>query len=437
MSDAGDGPVFHELRGEYVEKKGQVLNLTEYLDYFEPLGSALSRQPDGAGGPFVHQFRPSGGAIVSSLGWVVSSARIRYGGWRLWGIWSHRPIPPVALPMLWPRLARADQLPRMIEEVNRDAPRLLDARRWPDLLDRIDVRKLHDDAFRRELAIQLTKAYAAARKNGAIEIEVAPETLDVLPWVYLLGPVDPAAAQLQPGRFHGAGYQYILGDRAADGEVDPEVEAIVDQTADDAVRGWEAAADYRARQAAPAPRRVERTHMNRPRPQPAPPPRPDPWKGLRRWLPIAWQLVVLLLLGWLIYDVHRLHEELLRPAAAPVVETAPPVVSTPHPPTRMQRLRTGLAAHPPAGVRIDPRAMDAIRGEDAGAQNAAARLAVEIVLRQNRCVDNTSLADASLSVAEKRAVAHCQEVKNQRLYRANEELDVERALTWLERAVEP
>src|SRR5215212_4551405 len=112
-----DGPVFRELRGEYVEKKGQVLNLKEYLDYFEPLGSALSRQPDGAGGPFVYQFR-SGGAVISSVGWVVSSAALRYGGWRLWGMWSQRPIPPVVLPLLWPRLSRPEQVERMIDDAN-------------------------------------------------------------------------------------------------------------------------------------------------------------------------------------------------------------------------------------------------------------------------------------------------------------------------------
>ena len=49
LPDLGGAPLFHPLRGDYVEKKGQVLNLSEYLDYFEPLGSALSRQPDGAG----------------------------------------------------------------------------------------------------------------------------------------------------------------------------------------------------------------------------------------------------------------------------------------------------------------------------------------------------------------------------------------------------
>ncbi|HKO56138.1 MAG TPA: hypothetical protein VJ276_09685 [Thermoanaerobaculia bacterium] len=451
MSDAADAPPFRELRGEYVEKKGQVLNLSEYLDYFEPLGSALSRQPDGAGGPFVYQFRPGGGATVSSIGWVVSSAKIRYGGWRLWGMWSPRPIPPVALPLLWPRLARADQLPRMIDDLNHDASRLLDPPRWPDFLDGIDVRRLHEEPFRRELSIQLSKAYAAAH-GGAIEVEVALETLDVLPWLYLLGPVDPAAAQLQPGRFHGPGYQYILGALPAEGEIDPDVEAIVEQTADDAVKGWEAARDYREdrtrrvappppRRAAPrpqAPRRMESAEMKNMRPKPAP--RPSPWSDVQRWLPTVLQVITLLLLGWLIYDVNRLRTELKSAPSAEIPEPAASVttspVITPPAPSRMQRLRSGLAARPPVGVRIDPRAMDAIRGEDAAAQNAAAQLAVEILLRQNACVDRSSPADAKLSAAESRAARRCVPVQQRRLYRGDE-LDTERALAWLERLVEP
>lgn len=439
MSERGE-PMFHELRGEYVEKRGQVLNLTEYLDYFEPLGSALSRQPDGAGGPFVHQFQPGGGGTISSIGWVVSSAAVRYGGWRLWGMWSERPIPPVALPLFWPSLARPEQLERMIDDANER----LRSRRWLDLLDRIDVRRLHDAAFRRELTVQLSRAYAL--KGGAIEVEVAPETLDVLPWLYLLGPVDPAMAQLQPGRFHGAGYQYILGSAAgaSDGEIDPDVEAIVDQTADDAVKGWEAAAEYRSARQAPATKPARRATS--PRPQPQPPRRMESVEMkkntkplVERWLPVGLQVLVLLLLGWLIFDVHRLRMEMKAPAPepepAPVVETSAPVAPT-RPPTRMQRLHAALSARPPAGIRIDPRALDAIRTEDAAARGAAARLAVEILLRQSDCVERSSLADGKLSAVESHAAVRCQPVQAQRLYRG-QELDAERALAWLERTVGP
>jgi len=84
---------FHELHGDYVANTGQTINLREYLDYFEPLGSALSRLPDGSGGPFVHQFTDSGGRTIGSIGWVVSAASKRFGAWTLWGMWTDRPIP--------------------------------------------------------------------------------------------------------------------------------------------------------------------------------------------------------------------------------------------------------------------------------------------------------------------------------------------------------
>src|SRR5687767_7497105 len=102
---------FHELRGDYVENVGQVVAPREYLDYLEPLGSALSRRPDGVGGPFVYQFRGSGGRVVGAMGWVVSAAAKRYGGWNLWGVWTDGPIPALALPLCWPDLPHAQQLP--------------------------------------------------------------------------------------------------------------------------------------------------------------------------------------------------------------------------------------------------------------------------------------------------------------------------------------
>src|SRR5688500_3437832 len=105
MADA----FFRELRGDYVENVGQVVTPREYLDYLEPLGSALSRRPDGVGGPFVYQFRGGGARVVGAMGWVVSAASKRYGGWRLWGMWADGPIPPLALPLAWPELADPQQ----------------------------------------------------------------------------------------------------------------------------------------------------------------------------------------------------------------------------------------------------------------------------------------------------------------------------------------
>jgi len=96
--DASGAP-FRELRGDYVDHAGQQINLPGYLDYFEPLGSSLSRLPDGAGGPFVYRFTASGGRTIGALGWVVSAAARRYGAWKLWGMWTDRSMPAIALPL--------------------------------------------------------------------------------------------------------------------------------------------------------------------------------------------------------------------------------------------------------------------------------------------------------------------------------------------------
>src|SRR5690242_18344804 len=117
MSDV----VFHELRGDYVDHAGQQIDPREYLDFFEPLGSALSRYPDGAGGPFVYRFTASGGRVVGALGWVVSAASQRYGAWRLWGMWTDRPMPAVALPLFWTQLDDPSRVPAMVARANRDA----------------------------------------------------------------------------------------------------------------------------------------------------------------------------------------------------------------------------------------------------------------------------------------------------------------------------
>src|SRR5688572_7905524 len=199
---ANGTPLFRELRGEYVDDAGQVVTLREYLDFFEPLGTALSRLPDGAGGPFLYQFSGGGGRVIGAMGWVVNDSATRKGAWKLWGIWADRPIPPLTLPLLWPELADSERLRDLIDRANTNAPQLV----RHDVFDDINTTRLHDDRFRTLLKIHLARAYRASDpRDRPIEIEVSGVALDLLPWLYLLGPVDPEIAQLQPNRFNGAG----------------------------------------------------------------------------------------------------------------------------------------------------------------------------------------------------------------------------------------
>src|SRR5687768_5175315 len=164
---------FRELRGDYVENGGQTISLREYLDYFEPLGSALSRLPDGTGGPFVHQFTGGGGRTMGSIGWVVSAASKRFGAWTLWGMWSDRAIPAVALPLFWSALSDPARTSDLVRRANEDSDRLFNRGRWAELLDEETTIRLDDDALRESLKAELARAWAVPPPHRhSIEVEL-------------------------------------------------------------------------------------------------------------------------------------------------------------------------------------------------------------------------------------------------------------------------
>lgn len=445
---------FRELRGDYVENTGQALNLVEYLDYFEPLGSALSRLPDGHGGPFVHRFTDSAGRTISSMGWVVSAASKRFGGWKLWGLWTDRALPPVVLPMLWPRLSDLVRLPELLARANRDAGRLFDGEEWPDLFEELETAPLRQAALRDALKVQLSRAYRVKPPHEhAIEIDVTEETLDLLPWLYLLGPVDPAAAQLTPSRFNGAGYQYLFSRQDADGDVLPAIDALVDAAAKNPYAAWQKSADLRAR--INRPRRDTRkraTHHDVPEidEMPKQPSQPSPRRP-QTPLPAAlwttvYQVAVLALLAWIAWNVHGIRQRMPVPSvssvttpvevrdsepAAPVVETEPPQR------TRVRRIAQALAARPPANIRVDDGLLDNVLRSETDMTPVMARVAVEIFLRRNACFARTEIVDGRFSAGEQRALRSCNALKTAKLVTSSYDPDAERALDWLERITAP
>lgn len=411
-----DALQFRELRGDYDEaQKGQVIEPNDYLDYFEPLGSALSRLADGAGGPFVHQFSRSGGRVIGAIGWVVSAAAKRMGGWRLWGMWTDRAVPPLTIAFLWPHLSDSRRLPELIRRANENAHRLVDPNRWDELdLDPVD------EPLRDRLKAQLARAYATpAARERPIEVEVDRATIDLLPWLYLLGPADPAIARLQPSRFNGAGYQYIVTDspRATNEKVPRDIDRMVDIAANDTIGALNMAAELRAPRPRPKPtpakRRQPETH-DMPTAS-TPPPRND----LRALAPTIWRVlcdvIVIALLAWIAVDVRQIRKSIAAlPAPQPVV--APPP-ATPAPLSREERL---VAALEREGIRVT------------GAQSKLPQIAIEIFLRRNRCFTGTALVDGTFSAAEQRAIRNCTALREQRLVKSNGEPDAERAVGWLE-----
>jgi hypothetical protein len=438
---------FHELRGEYVDHAGQRIDPQEYLDFFEPLGSALSRYPDGAGGPFVYRFTASGSRVAGALGWVVSAASQRYGAWRLWGMWTDRPMPAVALPLFWPQLGDPSQVSGMVDRANRDAQRLFNRRQWPALCADVGRMRIHDSTFRESLKSELAHAYAVTPPyRQPIEIELAPDMLDLLPWIFILGPVDPTEAQLQPSRFNGGGYQYILADRyfaLRDTEIPDYVEEIVDAATDDVVSGWRKANELRARHvrpAATAPREPQETQEDPMAVRKAPPPKPV--LPLDRWIPLLtplYRIAVLLLLVWIALELRGIRNAMPAPPAAnPVTTTtsaasvvpAPTTASTPaeepeSAEARVRRIAGALAAAPPQGIRVNRAAI--VDGP------SLARAAVEVFIRRNGCFSRAEAVDGKISSAEQRAMRNCAALRSEHLVNSRGEIDEARAIAWLER----
>src|SRR5437764_1944424 len=447
------GSPFRELRGDYVDHAGQQINLQGYLDYFEPLGSSLSRLPDGAGGPFVYRFTASGGRTIGALGWVVSAASRRYGAWKLWGMWTDRAMPAVALPLFWPELADPSRISGVVERANRDAQRLLDRKRWPALCGEIGAARLRNAAFREILEAELSRAYAVPLPHRQpIEIELPPNMLDLLPWLYLFGPVDPAEAQLQPSRFNGGGYQYILTDRQSplqDAEIPADIEEIVDAAADDVVSGWKKAHEVRTRRARPKPapkpslappprepRRWEENEMPSRKP-PAPKPVLTADMAMMIWK-MLYQIAVLALLFWIGLEVNGIRKAMpSNPVSAPVTATATtstipapapaPVREPESPAARVARIAQALAARPPQGIRVKAASIT-----DSG---SLARPAVRVVLRRNGCFSHSEAVDGKISAAEQRAIRNCTVLRSERLVNSRGEIDEARAIAWLERTL--
>jgi hypothetical protein len=459
---ANGTPLFRELRGDYVKDVGQVVEPRQFLDYFEPLGSALSRLPEGAGGPFVHQFRGSGQKVVGAMGWVVSAASKRYGGWKLWGVWTDGPIPALTLPLCWSDLSDPQRQPELLRRANADADALTRRDAWPELLDRIDATRLHDYDFLTTLKFELSRLYRAPYPHQRpIEIEVGAAALDLLPWLHLLGPVDPATAQLQPSRFNGAGYQYILTETApAEIDVPAEIESLVDTTANDVLQGFRMAAALRERRARPK-RTVPSRPQTKPRPPesidmpsiplaprrhkstpaPEPPVRPDVVPTILR---AARDVIVIALLAWIGFNVHQIRKS-MAPQTTPITaatETASTDTEAPiepgtqaPTPTRQQRIAQALAAQPPQGIHIDAAVLDSIAHDAAGSTIALARVAIEIFLRRNNCYQRTDTVDGKLSTAEQRAIRTCTALTTRRLVGRDGEPSTERAIDWLDQSL--
>ncbi len=432
-------PLFRELRGEYVDGAGQVVNLREYLDFFEPLGTALTRLPDGTGGPFLYQFSGGGGRVIGALGWVVNASAKRYGAWKLWGLWADRPIPPLTLSLLWPELSDARNLPDLIERANGYADRLL---RRTDVLDEIQTRPLHDEPFRALLKAHITRAWRTRdRRERPIEVEVGDSTLDLLPWLHLLGPVDPELAQLQPNRFNGVGYQYILTTGAPavpDDKIPKEVDAMVDAAAGDVLEAWERSVALRERGSRPRPRAVERrpqpeTSEMRTSPSPSSSRKPAPKLEIAHMWRVLRDVIIIGLLAWIGLNLHLIRKSATAAApAAEVTTTTAEETTTSEPPptptpTRAQRIARALSANPPRNIQIAPAVLNN------PSEEVLARAAIEIFLRRNACHARTEVVDGRFSTAEQRSIRNCAILTRERLMTTDLQPHSERALAWLEK----
>lgn len=447
---------FHELHGDYVANTGQTISLREYLDYFEPLGSALSRLPDGVGGPFVHHFTGGGGRTIGSIGWVVSAASKRFGAWTLWGMWSDRAIPAVALPLFWNILSDPAKTSEMVRRANDEAARLADRRRWADLLDEVKTLRLRDDALRESLTAELARAWAVPPPHRhSIEVEVTPRMLDVLPWLYILGPVDPTTAQLQPSRFNDAGYQYILDEHRAPARAGAalafDVGELVDTAASDVVAAWRMANELRAQRGKPKRAEklrsipAEKTEMRKETsstPVERRPPRPSITVSPETMWTALYRIAVIAFLAWIAWNVNVIRKTTPAPReVSPTVSPVPETAATPPEPApednpsraRVARVSAALVANSPRNIRLS----EDIARSGANDADTLATVAIEIFLRRNVCHPRTDVVDGKLSATEQRAIRNCGALQEARLMASDIQPDAVRAIDWLERIVTP
>jgi hypothetical protein len=348
----------------------------------------------------------------------------------------------VTLPLFSSALADPSLTPDLVERANAGAERLFDKKRWPDLLKGAKTFRLRDE-LREPLAAQLEHAWSVPPPHRhSIEVELSPQMLDILPWLYLLGPVDPAAAQLQPNRFNGAGYQYIFNDQPAPvrGGVSDAVGELVDAATTDPASAWRIAHQRRAERGRP--KRPERPSSRTPRveindmsrePSPRKPPMLNDLALVGK---VLYPVLVLVLLTWIAWNVNTIRKRTAVPADEPAPTTTTvsptPVLSTapdePSADPRLVRIGTALAARPPRNVHISDAALaEAAKGD----ADTLARVAIEIFLRRNNCFARTEVVDGRLSTAEERAIRNCAVLQDERLVK-NGQPDQPRAITWLE-----
>jgi hypothetical protein len=481
-------PVFRELTGTYSD--GQRVTPVEYSDHFEAIGTSFARHPDGAGGPFVYNFRRGDGHVVGSIGWALSVASRRHGAWQLWGMVSEgQAFPALALPLLWKQLRSRDDLSRLKERVEGIGEAFGNPDDLLRLLEQLPRDPMKDD-LRQGLRALLHAAYAKyAPGAGSIPIDVTPETLDALPWLSLLGPVPPRSAQLQPRPFHeGIGYAYVLKQKETRLE-SPRVNSIVHEKIDAALKllpadiagAWAIAEETRgimqrssvAEVAPPgtvimsvqAPRERIPKRPEAPQPRPVSAPVSSDamllseqqsalLRDLSQKIEFAYQwvipvtLFVLLAFAalnfWFTWTVRQELDQLSRQisdsnASVPDPSLQQPAVATDFvPPTQTSTapplpLHTRLAARPPAGIILDEAFRTRLtESEPTRLQFAAA--AVEIFMRLEGCQPLSKPVNGQIS-DERAAIADCPKLQTAGLMTEERDMLAAKATQWLERQV--
>lgn len=473
-------PLFRELTGTYSD--GQRVTPVEYSDHFEAIGTSFARHPDGAGGPFVYNFRRSDGQQVGSIGWALSVASRRLGGWQLWGmVCEGQAFPALALPLLWKQLRSRDDLARLKERVEDIGDVLGNPDELLRLLQQLQRDPMKDD-LRQGLRALLHTAYAKYSPGaGSISIDVTPETLDTLPWLSLLGPVSPRAAQLQPRPFHdGIGYSYVL--KLKETKLDsPRVNSIVHEKIDAALRllpsdlagAWAIAEETRGiTQRSGVPEVLVPVPVQPSRERTFPRAEPPPQRTVSapvssdatllseqqgallrdlsrkvelayRWvIPVA--LFVLLAFSglnvWFTWTVKQELEQLSRRVVEPVsvTDTSPPVQDTTAevvPPAETTTaaplpLHARLAARPPAGIVLDA-AFKTRLTQSAPTRLQFAAAAVEIFMRLEGCQELARPVNGQIN-DERAAIAACPKLQTAGILTEQRDMIVAEAMQWLE-----
>lgn len=457
--------IFNPLRATYAG--GQIVEPKDFYDAVNGIGTPLSSIPRGEG-PFLRNVPRKKGA----LGWARGTPSARVASWSAVGVWCDGSIPFLAFPWLWNQLRSATDPSEIVETANQFAADLEspeDPSRVFSRLPKVDrptlARLLHDLFVQKEQVGTTT-----------IKVDLSVDDLDLIPWIFLLGPLDPFDVQVLPFKWERDQYWYTLGDKIslpyADVQpmlrknLDKSIETLLEEVEESPTNAWQRAIELRKNPlrvtAIPTVEAPAYPNAQRPQSLESLPLDRDPLAARtivpqnETGLPPPWPIERILLVAiaisslitvWMQYNARNALDQLVSRTSTDTNASAktdtsttdtitPATDPTLHPraplPNLAHTAAMGLLYESPVPIAKDARSAfdQAIAVRNAKDMTLISNAAVEVALREKQCVENTPI-DGMLDENERKEAAQCVAMKSERFFRGDGTADVRGRLQWL------